>query len=132
MFVNGKTLQPQEGTTQGDPLAMVMYGIAILPLIELVEKTKVTQKQYADDGNVPGSVDDLKIVHDKLKQHSSAFGYTLTKCNIITKTENINQAGKLFNNSGIEVVEGHRVLDSVIGSESSCKEYKLRKQKEYI
>ena len=132
LFVNGKTLQSQEGTTQGDPLAMAMYGIAILPLIELVQNPKVTQKWYADDGNVAGSLDDLKVVHDKLKQHGSAFGYTLTKCNIITKTENINQAEKLFNSSEIEIVKGHRVLGSVIGSESSCNEYKRQKQNEYI
>ena len=132
LFVNGKTLQSQDGTSQGDPPAMAMYEIAILQLIELVQNPKVTQKWYADDGNVAGSLDDLKIVHDKLKQHGSAFGYTLTKCNIVTKTENILQAEQLFNNSEIEIVEGHRVLGSVIGSESSCNEYKRKKQNEYI
>ena len=87
LFVNGKTLQSQESTTQGDPLAVAMYGIAILPLIELVQDLKFIQKWYADDGNVAGTLDDLKVVHDKLKQHGSAFGYTITKSNIITKTE---------------------------------------------
>ena len=70
---------------------MAMYGIAILTLIELVQDPKITQQWYADDGNVAGSLGDLKVVQDKLKQHGSAFGYTLTNGNIITKTENINQ-----------------------------------------
>ena len=109
--------QSNPETTQGDPLVMVMYGIAILSLIELVKSPKVTQKWYTEDGNVAGSLDDLKVVHDKPKQHGSAFAYTLTKFNINTKTENINQAEKLFNNSEIKIVEGHRVLGSVIGLE---------------
>ena len=111
---------------------MAMYGIALLPLIELVKNPKVTSKWYADDSNVAGSMDDLKVVHDKLTQHGSAFGYTLTKCNIITKTENVNQAEKLFSNSDLEIVEEHRVLGSVIDSESSWNEYKLKKQNEFI
>ena len=37
-FVNEKTLQSQEGTTEGDPLAMAMYGIAILTFMN--EKKK--------------------------------------------------------------------------------------------
>ena len=47
-------------------------------------------------------------------------------------TENINQAEKLFNSSEIDIVKGHRVLGSVIGSETSCNEYKRQKQNEYI
>ena len=39
---------------------------------------------------------------------------------------------KLFDNSGIENVNGHRVLGSVMGSESACSDYKLKKQNEYI
>ena len=31
---------------------MAMYGIAILPLIDPIQKTNITQKWYGDDGNV--------------------------------------------------------------------------------
>ena len=65
-----------EGTTQGDPLAMALYGMGIIPLIELLRKPNVTQKWYADDGSAAG---DLKIVHAISEKH-------LGKWKILRKT----------------------------------------------
>ena len=47
----------QEGVTQGDPLAMVLYGIALLPLVEALRKEfpDVLQPWYADDAAMQGS-----------------------------------------------------------------------------
>ena len=60
LYVDGTTLLSQEGTTQGDPLAMPMYAIATLPLIYAVnEGQKVTHIWYADDATAAGSIEDL-------------------------------------------------------------------------
>ena len=44
LYVNNTALTFTEGTTRGDPLAMALYGIRIIPLIELLQKPNVTQK----------------------------------------------------------------------------------------
>ena len=49
LFIDGSTLYSQEGTTQGDPLAMAMYAVAITPLIHQLEGDGIKQAWYADD-----------------------------------------------------------------------------------
>ena len=41
LFVGGKVILSQKGTIQDDPLAMAMHGIALLPLVKLLENTDV-------------------------------------------------------------------------------------------
>ena len=59
LYVAGKTLQSLEGTTQGHPIAMAMYGVATLPLLRIVQNMHVTQKWYADDGSAVGRLEDI-------------------------------------------------------------------------
>ena len=50
--------ESSEGTTQGDPLAMTMYGLAVLLLIKkLAEEAK--QVWYADDATGGGKLEQL-------------------------------------------------------------------------
>ena len=54
LFIDGSTLYSQEGTTQGDLLAMAMYAIALTPLIHQLEKEGIKQAWYADDATAGG------------------------------------------------------------------------------
>ena len=55
-------LLSEEGTTQGDPLAMSMYTLATRPLIDTLRlgNPSITQSWYADNACAAGSIVDLK------------------------------------------------------------------------
>ena len=131
LFINGKTILSHEGRSQGDPLAMAMFGVALLPLINLVKDDIVNQKWFADDGNAVGSLESLVALHQKVQKHGPAFGYKLTKCNLIVKESSLEKAKKSFNSIDIEIVPGHRVLGSTIGSEAACDEFSEKVTTEY-
>ena len=58
LFVSGDTILSEEGTTHGDPLAMPMYAIAMIPLICRLTDN-VTQIWYADDACACGQLSNL-------------------------------------------------------------------------
>ena len=51
-----------EGTTQGDPLTMAMYALAVKPLIGKLkfDSTNVKNIWYADDASGAGNCEDLR------------------------------------------------------------------------
>ena len=70
-------MHSREGATQGDPLAMVAYGIGILPPIKNMKEEfpESIQPWYADDASVLGTFARVKSYYNSLKQHSPGQGY---------------------------------------------------------
>ena len=51
-----------------------MYGIGVIPLIELLQKPNVTQKVSADDGSAAGDIMSFRAILDNLDVHGKTFG----------------------------------------------------------
>ena len=114
-YVAGKTLQSVEGTTQGDPIAMAMYGVATLSLLMLVQNTHVSQKWYVDDGSAVGHLEDLLLFFKQLTEHGGYFGYSENQLRV--KEASKIKALRLFEGTAVDIVDGCRDPGSVIGNE---------------
>ena len=75
LYINGETLLSQKGTTEGDLLAMAMYAIAMVPLIERIANENVKQTWCADDAAVGGNVVSIKKWWDNLQKLGPYYGY---------------------------------------------------------
>ena len=124
---SGHFLHRKEGVTQGDPLAMVAYGIGVLPLIRELRDTHpcVTQPWYADN---PGTRETFQQVHahfQGLQARGPARGYypELTKSILVVAPENVARAEEHFRGLGIRVVTGHRYLGGFIGDAEAEQEW---------
>ena len=121
LFVNGTTILSQEGTTQGDPLAMAMYAIGTLPLVDTLKSPLIDQIWYADDSVSSGSLSNIKCWWDKLTIWGPRFGYfpNSSKTRLLVKSQFKVDAMNIFKDSGIQIcVEGCEYLGGAIGSES--------------
>ena len=81
-ITGGKELKSNEGTTQGDPVSMAIYGIGVTPLINILidivvtsTKSQVRVLAYADDFSAAGKLDDLRKWRDTLTIICPKFGY---------------------------------------------------------
>ena len=61
LFIDGECIGSREGTTQGDPLAMCVYAVATVPLIDELEGVaSVSQYWFADDASALGDIEQLR------------------------------------------------------------------------
>ena len=91
LFVGGETLLSQEGTTQGDPLAMAMYAIATTPFIHHLNQEGTKQVWFADDATAGGSLKNLKAWWDQISELGPGFGYhpNAVKTWLVTKESHL-------------------------------------------
>ena len=135
LFIDGETLLSQEGTTQGDPLAMVMYAIAITPLIHRLKDDRIKQVWFADDATAGGSLTHLKAWWDHIVQVGPEYGYfpNATKIWLIVKEELVDEAKALFQGSGVAItIKGKRHLGASIGTRTFVESYVQEKVSGWI
>ena len=79
LFVDGTTLLSTEGTTQGDPLAMVFYTLATLPLIDMCHIADLSAEVWLADGATGSEpIASLRAWWDKLDSKGPKFGTSPT------------------------------------------------------
>ena len=93
--------------TQGGPLAIIEYGIGILPLINNLKREipEVTQPCYADDSADLGTFAIIETYFDSLTRQGPGCGYypELFKSVLIVHPENLEAGNDFGARHGIKV-----------------------------
>ena len=120
LFLGANTLLSQEGTTQGDPLAMPFYALATRPLIDSLfrDTPELRQIWYADDASAGGKLTNLKKWWDNLSRVGPSFGYFVNpqKTWLVTKDKFLSSASEMFDDTMVNITtDGRPVLGSPVG-----------------
>ena len=119
LFMDGTTLFSQEGTTQGETLAMSMYAIGILPLNHQLNQN-IKLVWYADYATATCRECDLKQWWHQLENIGPNYGYVVnpTKTWLIVKETFLSEANEIFKNTNIRITtEGHPHLGAALGTQ---------------
>ena len=115
-------LYSMEGVTQGDPTAMLMYGIGTLPIIHQLNslRTEAMQLWYADDASIGGKFANICKMFDKLTEIGPRFGYfpNPKKCILLVHKQCLSAALAYFKQYGFQIKDGARFLGGYIGTTS--------------
>jgi hypothetical protein len=117
------TIYSREGVAQGDPLSMLLFVLAILPLTKRLRaryKADLTQVFFADDGAARGPLHSLASWCLDVQHDGPAFGYCLQLaiCSLTVPSAN-SPAVQAFSERcpGVQLTDvGHRHLGGFIGS----------------
>ena len=126
LFVGGDVLQSMEGTTQGDPLAMAMYAIAIRPLIDRIAVTNTFQVWFADDAARGGKVQCFRKWWDLLQRYGTSYGYFVneSKTWLLVKPDALAEAENAFSDTNINITtKGVRHLGAPLGNRDYTTEF---------
>ena len=136
----------QEGTTQGCPLAMSMYAIALVPLVKrLLDACK--QIWFADDASGCDTFEKLRLWFGMLMKIGPIYGYypKPKKCILISKSDRLERAQKVFSDTGLSiqidgskdtgieiVTSGARHLGAAVGTIEFQRDYVRKKVDAWI
>jgi hypothetical protein len=127
-IAGGKEILSQEGTTQGDPLAMPWYSLSTVSMINHLrtEVDDITQVWLADDAAAAGKIKQLHEWYLCLENIGKQHGYYVNGSKswlIVKSNEAAERAKTIFGDSVNITTEGKRHLGAVIGSAEYKKEY---------
>ena len=136
MIQGAGEISSTEGTTQGDPLAMAMYALAVRPLIDHLQSLRPTVKQvwYADDTTSVATCLELRAWRDTLLAQGQGFSYHPNACktHLIVKEQFFNKVKRLFEGTNVNItVQGRRRLGAAIGSREYTEHYVDEKVKNW-
>ena len=114
-------LHSKEGVTQGYPLAIILYGINILPLIKNLKREipDVTKHWYVDDTKALYIIERIETYFELLTRQGPGRGYypETSKSVWIVHLENL-EAGKYFGAChGFKVCTGAHYIGGYIREE---------------
>lgn len=120
LFVDGIILFSEEGTTQGDPLAVLMYALATIPLISRLGESSDVQVWYADDASAAGDLFSIQSWWDNLSSLGPPFSYfaNASKTWLITKDLLLVKAKEIFHDTQVNITsQGRPHLGTSLGSQ---------------
>ena len=135
LYVGGTVIRSQEGTTQGDPLAMMMFALATVPLLNAVKTADTIQAWFADDAASGGCLRPLRIWWDALVRKGPAFGYYVNagKTMLMVKPEKSQEANEVFGDTGVQITtNGKLYLGGYLGPTNLAEQSLSRKIEEWI
>ena len=128
LYVHGEIIQSLEGTTQGDPLAMPVYAIAVNPIISAlaIAHRTVCQIWYADDSAAGGLLPGVRQWWQSLCYLGPLYGYhpNASKTWLVVKPQHLAVACKIFAGTGVQITDtGRPYLGAAIGAEEFQRAY---------
>ena len=130
-------IDSNEGTTQGDPLAMAMYALAIRPLIDKLIDAEPNARQvwFADDATAAGRLATLHQWWHHVTTIGPDFGYypNASKTHLVAKPELVSKAKKMFENTEVQIsTNGQRHLGAAIGTHEFIEAYAAQKIEKWV
>ena len=133
--VGGKQLYSQEGTTQGDPTAMALYGIGTVPLLKHLQTDDTTQVGFADDLESIGKVKGVRDWFGTAHSDGPMYGWNdePSKSWGIVKEAHLAEAQEAFAGTEVNITDqGKKQLGAAIGTMAHKEEYMEEKIKKWV
>ena len=103
---NKSFIVSKEGTTQGDPMGMLMYAIGTIFLIRNLKGPDWCQNWYADDSSCMGKLENVRRWFDILRMDGPKWGYypEPTKSYLIIKPGLETEARRNFQDLNVQLI----------------------------